>query len=129
MAKLRHVAITVDDLDKESEFYQNTFELEEISRAGTSEMGAIYLSDGTINIALIKIPDENHPNYAPPGINHIGFVVDDMDGAIARAQKYGNKCMVDPNDRDAGVTWEMKMQTPSGVDFDFSEHGWPGITL
>ena len=129
MAKLRHVAITVEDLEKESEFYQNTFDMEEISRAGSLEMGAIYLSDGTMNVALIKIPDKNHPNYAEPGINHIGFVVGDMDAAMENAVKHGSKCMVDPEDRDAGVTWEMKMRSPSGVDYDFSEHGWPGIKL
>lgn len=129
MAKLRHIAINVEDLDKDAEFYKGTFELEEVGRAGTSEMGAVYLSDGTMNIALIKISDPDYPNYNPRGLNHMGFVVDDMDKAIERAVKLGSKCMVDPNDRDAGATWEMKMRAPSGVDFDFSEHGWPGITL
>jgi len=129
MAKLRHIAINVDDLDAETEFYKNTFELEEMGRAGTPDMGAVYLSDGTMNIALIKISDPDYPNYNPRGLNHFGWVVDDMDAAIENAVKHGSKCMVDPNDRDAGDTWEMKMRTPSGVDFDLSEHGWPGITV
>ena len=129
MAKLRHVAINVDDLDRDADFYVKAFELEEVGRAGTSEMGAVYLSDGTINVALIKISDPEHPNYNPRGVNHVGFVVDDMDKAIETARNAGAVCMVDPNDRDAGATWEMKMKMPSGVQFDLSEHGWPGITL
>jgi catechol 2,3-dioxygenase-like lactoylglutathione lyase family enzyme len=129
MAKLRHIAINVDNLDKDAEFYVKTFELEEVGRAGTPDMGAVYLSDGVMNIALIKISDPDYPNYNPRGLNHMGFVVDDMDKAIDRAREQGCICMVDPDDRDAGATWEMKMKMPSGVDFDFSEHGWPGITL
>jgi catechol 2,3-dioxygenase-like lactoylglutathione lyase family enzyme len=129
MAKLRHIAINVDNLDEDAEFYINAFELEEVGRAGSSVNGAVYLSDGVMNVALIKISDTNFPNYEPRGLNHIGFVVTDLDAAIDRAEKAGAVATVDRNDRAAGATWEMKMKMPSGVAFDFSDHGWPGITL
>ena len=129
MAKLRHVAINVDDLDKEAEFYKAAFELEEISRVGKPDNGAVYLSDGTINVALIRMSDPNFPNYNPRGLNHVGFVVEDLDKAITDASNAGAISLVDPKHRDAGATWEMKMKTPSGVAFDLSDHGWPGITL
>ena len=128
MAKLRHIAINVDDLEKEANFYKGAFELEEVGRAGGMEAGAIYLSDGVINVALIKIPDTNFPNYNPRGLNHIGFVVKDLDQAIDRAEKAGAVATVDRNHKDAGATWEMKMKAPSGVAFDLSDHGWPGIS-
>jgi catechol 2,3-dioxygenase-like lactoylglutathione lyase family enzyme len=128
MAKLRHIAINSDDLEADAEFYRGAFELEEVGRAGNVNVaGAIYLSDGTINVALIKIPDPNFPNYLPRGLNHIGFVVDDLDAAIDRAERAGAVATVDRNHRDAGATWEMKMKAPSGVAFDLSDHGWPGI--
>jgi catechol 2,3-dioxygenase-like lactoylglutathione lyase family enzyme len=130
MAKLRHVAINCDDLEAEANFYKAAFELEEVGRAGDVEKsGAIYLSDGVINVALIKIPDPNFPNYNPRGLNHVGFVVDDLDAAIDRAEKAGAVATVDRNNKMAGVTWEMKMKAPSGVAFDLSDHGWPGVTL
>jgi catechol 2,3-dioxygenase-like lactoylglutathione lyase family enzyme len=129
MAKLRHVAINCEDLEAEARFYTGVFELDEIGRAGSLENGAIYLSDGVINLALIKMSDPNFPNYTPDGLNHIGFVVDDLDGAIARAEQHGAEALVDPSHRDAGATWEMKMRAPSGVKFDLSDHGWPGIQL
>jgi catechol 2,3-dioxygenase-like lactoylglutathione lyase family enzyme len=130
MAKLRHIAINSDDLEADAEFYRGAFELEEVGRAGNVNVaGAIYLSDGTINVALIKIPDPNFPNYLPRGLNHIGFVVDDLDKAIDRAEKAGAVATVDRNHRDAGATWEMKMKAPSGVAFDLSDHGWPGVKL
>ena len=128
MAKLRHIAINCDNLDEEAKFYASAFELEEISRVGTAEAGAVYLSDGIINVALIKMNDPNFPNYHPRGLNHIGFVVKDLDEAIARAEKAGAVATVDPNHRQAGVTWEMKMKAPSGVAFDLSDHGWPGVS-
>ena len=129
MAKLRHIAINVDNLDQDAAFYTNAFELEEVGRAGSSTNGAVYLSDGVINIALIKISDTNFPNYEPRGLNHIGFVVTDLDAAIDRAELAGAVATVDRNHRDAGATWEMKMKMPSGVAFDLSDHGWPGIKL
>jgi catechol 2,3-dioxygenase-like lactoylglutathione lyase family enzyme len=128
MAKLRHIAINVENLDEDAKFYSAAFELEEISRVGTAESGAVYLSDGIINVALIKISDPNFPNYNPRGLNHIGFVVKDLDEAIDRAEKAGAVATVDRNNRMAGVTWEMKMKAPSGVAFDLSDHGWPGVS-
>jgi catechol 2,3-dioxygenase-like lactoylglutathione lyase family enzyme len=128
MAKLRHIAINVDNLDEDAKFYSAAFELEEVGRAGSSESGAVYLSDGVINVALIKISDPDFPNYNPRGLNHIGFVVKDLDEAIDRAEKAGAVATVDRNNRMAGVTWEMKMKAPSGVAFDLSDHGWPGVS-
>lgn len=130
MAKLRHIAINSDDLEADAKFYCGAFELEEVGRAGNVQAaGAIYLSDGVMNVALIKIPDPNFPNFLPRGLNHIGFVVDDLDAAIERAEKAGAVATVDREHKDAGATWEMKMKAPSGVAFDLSDHGWPGITL
>jgi catechol 2,3-dioxygenase-like lactoylglutathione lyase family enzyme len=62
------------------------------------------------------------------GLNHIGFVVKDLDDAIDRAEKAGAVATVDRDHREAGATWEMKMKAPSGVAFDLSDHGWPGVS-
>jgi catechol 2,3-dioxygenase-like lactoylglutathione lyase family enzyme len=128
MAKLRHIAINCDNLDEEAKFYAGAFELEEVGRVGTAEAGAVYLSDGIINVALIKMNDPNFPNYNPRGLNHIGFVVKDLDAAIDRAEKFGAVATVDRDNKLAGATWEMKMKAPSGVAFDLSDHGWPGVS-
>jgi catechol 2,3-dioxygenase-like lactoylglutathione lyase family enzyme len=129
MAKLRHIAINTTDIDADSKFFCEAFDLKEVGRAGTTESGAAFLSDGVVNLALIKITDPDFPNYEPRGLNHIGFVVSDLDETISRATALGAVSMVDPNHKDAGVTWEMKMKAPNGVAFDLSDHGWPGITL
>lgn len=128
MAKIRHIAVNVDDLDTSATFYKEAFELEEVGRVGGADGGAVYLTDGVINLALIQILNPDYPNYHPRGLNHFGLVVDDLDEAIARCEKLGAVATVDPNHRDAGATWEMKMKAPDGVAFDLSDHGWPGIS-
>lgn len=127
-AKLRHVAIKSDDVEKEAEFLRNAFGLDEVGRAGA---GAIYLSDGVINVAVINIPESmrDFPNFKPDGFNHIGFVVEDLDVAIDQAAAVGAVPTVDRDHSDAGPTWEMKMRSPSGLNFDLSPHGWPGVTV
>lgn len=130
-AKLRHVAINCEDLEGEANFLKEAFDLQEVGCAGdVNRSGAIYMSDGVMNIALIRIEDPDFPNYNPQGLNHIGFVVEDFDTVIDSAEAAGAKSMVDRDNKMAGVTWEMKMKSPSGkFDFDLSDHGWPGITL
>ena len=132
MAKLRHVAIRCDDLDWGSKFYAELFELEEVGRAGDGiQGGAVYLSDGVVNVALIKVSPD-YPNAKPDGLNHIGFVVPDIDEAVARAERLGATSMTGNMSREeaaaAGATWEVKMKTPDGVAFDLSDHGWPGTS-
>lgn len=132
MAKLRHVAIRCDDLEWGAKFYADTFELEEVGRAGdVNKSGAVYLSDGVMNVALIKV-DPDFPNAKPDGLNHLGFVVEDVDAAVARAEAHGSKSIMGNMTREqakaAGITWEVKMRTPDGVAFDLSDHGWPGNT-
>jgi 4-hydroxyphenylpyruvate dioxygenase-like putative hemolysin len=130
MAKLRHVSIKVDDLDAAAKLYCEVFEMKEVGRAGPQDTtGAVYLSDGVVNLALIKLLPQ-YSNWKPEGLNHIGFVVEDMDAAVARAEAHGAVAMTDNLDQAtaeaAGATWEVKMRMPDGVAFDFSVHGWPG---
>jgi len=125
--KLRHVAIKTDDVHKEAAFWSEAFDLEQVGGHGDV---AIFLSDGVMNLAIIRIDDPNFPNYGPiNGLNHIGFVVENIDKQVAKCNGLGAVSTVDPNHRDAGATWEMKMKSPSGVHLDLSDHGWPGITL
>ena len=50
MLKIRHVAIASSDPAKLSEFYKKAFGMKQVQGMG----GAIYLSDGSINLALNK---------------------------------------------------------------------------
>ena len=54
MARLRHFAVCVNDLDKAAKFYETVFELKRIAREDLEIGSAIYMSDGVINLALLN---------------------------------------------------------------------------
>src|ERR687895_2150865 len=132
MAKIRHIALTTENPAKAAEFYKEAFDLKEIRR---SENGAVFLSDGYINLAILNWKTEkdadvgpNGPNYS--GIHHIGFEVDDMDEAsqkleAADGQQINRRPGVDVGTRSATPrNYEVKWSGPDGVVLDVSQSGW-----
>ena len=80
MAKLRHIALQVPDLEKAAAFYERALELTRVATAESPIGNAIMLSDGVMNLTLLHFPDGkggmiNGPGWA--GLHHFGFVVDD----------------------------------------------------
>src|SRR3954470_5423578 len=67
MAKMRHIALIVPDPGASAKFFEEAFDLK---RAGTARRG-VYLSDGVINIALLK--QEGNEKV---GLYHFGMWVD-----------------------------------------------------
>ena len=67
--RIRHIALNVQDRDKEAEYYKKVFGMEEKERGPN---GTIYLSDGFVGVALISRSE------MPWGINHFGFQVEDI---------------------------------------------------
>ena len=134
MAKLRHVAIQCDDPDTTAKFYCAVMEMKEMYRIGLEKSdseGAIYLSDGVVNLALIRILRPDFPNYLPRGLNHIGFVVENLDEAVAFAEKHGARTVRTGHEIKEGEFWEHKMVGPDNVGFDLYDvrgRGWPGIS-
>ena len=107
--RIRHIAINVEDREKAAQYYKDVFKLEEKERGPN---GTIYLSDGFVDVALIKTPD------LPWGIHHFGFVVtgvnaiEEFVGTTANANVYG-------------AIAESWIKDPEGNRVDISEHGWP----
>ena len=55
MAKIRHIAVKVEDQEKTADFYKQTFGMTEAWRGPVRDDGkrAIYLTDGYINMAVL----------------------------------------------------------------------------
>ena len=132
MAKIRHIALTAKDPDAVAAFYRDAFDMEEIRR---SENGAVFLSDGYINLAILnyKTNDDadvgpNGPNY--DGIHHLGFQVDDLEAASAKLEKVNGKRLQSRDAVDAAMgpqgprNFEMKWGGPSDQVIDVSHTGW-----
>jgi lactoylglutathione lyase len=129
MARLRHFAICVSDLDSSAKFYECAFELKRVGSETRESGSAIYLSDGVINLALLKLSGERgagSKDAAPlVGPNHFGFQVDDLIETQKRIEAAGGKFFFDIGD-ERTVNFERKFKDPDGIVFDISKHGWVG---
>ena len=125
MARLRHFAVCVKDLDKAAEFYSNVFEFKRIGREDLEIGSAIYMSDGVINLALLNFTGAagskasdlkegadlrrrasfRHPGRRPRR-------------AQKRIEATGGKFFFDLGDERHG-NFERKFKDPDGVIFEF----------
>jgi len=127
MAKLRHLALQVPDLEKAALFYEQVFELERVTEAETPIGNAVMLSDGTMNLTLLHFPTGeggqiNGPDWA--GLHHMGFVVDDAEATAARIEAQGGKYFMTLPGGYPGVDAETKYKDNHGIVFDIAEHNW-----
>jgi lactoylglutathione lyase len=119
MAKIRHIAIKVEDQEKAATFYKETFGMTEAWRGPVRDDGkrAIYLTDGYINMAVLPARGGRE------GIDHFGFQVEDMDGTLKTAGVAGAQGDATKKPRD-GRFAEVGVHDPSGQSVDVSVHGW-----
>ena len=117
MAKLRHIAIIVPDPETAAQFFEKAFDFK---RVGKARRG-IYVSDGTINVALLKIENENEKL----GIYHFGMWVDDLAEAEKKATEAG-ATYVGGRPTSPHSFYECKYRHPDGILFDLTHNGWVG---
>ncbi len=122
MAKLRHIAMAVPDLEAAAAFYEKTFELERVKQTKLR----IYLSDGTMNLTLLPSDDlAGDPRVGFVGLHHLGFVVEDTEATEQRLADNGGKMVETARDYQA-LNAERKYWDPNGVMVDISENYWVG---
>lgn len=116
MARIRHIALYSEDPDREASFYVQAFDLKEVRR---SPSGSVFLSDGYINIALLK----SKGDAVAKGLHHFGFQVESLESTQDRLRQIEPGIeIVAPHD---SVTFaEYKLKDPDGNPFDISEKGW-----
>ncbi len=127
MAKLRHIAMQVPNLQEAAAFYEKLFDLDRVCDVETEFGDAVMLSDGTVNLTLLRFPDGakgglNGADWA--GLHHIGFVVEDRQAADAKIRELGGSFYMQLLDNIPGVDAETKYKDPNGLVFDVSEHDW-----
>jgi lactoylglutathione lyase len=116
MAKLRHIALIVSDPEASAKFFEQAFGLK---RVGNARRG-IYLSDGTVNFALLKVEDDEKP-----GLYHFGMWVDDLAQAEKKATDAGGTYLAG-RPTSPNSYYECKYRGPDGIVFDITHNGWVG---
>jgi catechol 2,3-dioxygenase-like lactoylglutathione lyase family enzyme len=130
MARLRHFAIVVRDLEKAARFYENVFDLKRVGREDLDFASGIYLSDGVINLALLKYRGKRGSGLEDAesfvGAHHFGFQVDDMAATQKRIEAAGGTFFFDLGNDQEKENFERKFKDPDGIIFDISRKGWLG---
>ena len=121
MARIRHLAILTEDVDRLVKFYANSFGLKIVQGVGT----ATYLTDGHINLAIIPIGPEREieGNQLKEGINHFGFEVESVDAMVPVCKQWG--AATDVKKRPPNREAEFRVCDPDGNAIDLSQHRWP----
>jgi lactoylglutathione lyase len=117
MAKLRHIAIIVPDPETAAQFFESAFDMK---RAGKARRG-IYVTDGTVNVALLKIENETEKL----GLYHFGMWVDDLEEAEKKATGAGAHYLAG-RPTSPNSFYECKYEGPDGLVFDLTHTGWVG---
>ena len=118
MAKIKHIAIVSLDTDRLAKFYEDVFEMKVLHR---SEGGAVYLTDGYLNVALLP----NNAEGKASGLNHFGWQIDDQEEIANRMQAFG---LARPAKRPANRPYaETRGTDPDGNNFDLSIHGFQRV--
>jgi methylmalonyl-CoA/ethylmalonyl-CoA epimerase len=129
MAKLRHIALSVPDPDKSAEFYRDALGMEIVGRANSATATGVYLSDGTVSLALLKYRTD-----APAGprgkdfvgLHHMGFIVDDLAQQSAQVEQHGATLFQDVPQGKTTEYYEKKYTDHDGIIFDITHSGWRG---
>jgi|SRR5262245_46577240 len=125
VARLRHIALSVPDVEKAAKFFEDAFGMKRVGPAGIG----LYMSDGTINVALLKFKDDV-PGFPPGkpyyGIIHFGMWVDDLEAAAKQVEKAGGTHLMGRMDDNPNTFYEVKYTDPNGVVFDLTHSGWKG---
>ena len=139
MAKIKHIALSTQDVDKTAKFYIDVFGLKEIARIDSPSARGYYLSDGDLNLAILNFKNDAAAGVERgkgwSGIHHIGFQVESLEAIGERLAAAGSEPRADVNAalgvghgrREHGNV-EVKYSGPDGVMVDVSESGWVGTS-
>ena len=134
MTRIRHIAITTQTPDDTAGFYRDVFGLREVGKIDNDNAEGYYLTDGHINLAILKFRNEalagEQFGAGYSGIHHFGFQVDDAQAADAKLRKAGSAPLEKVNaalhagmgNAHGGLNVEMKYKGPD----DVSQGGWVG---
>jgi methylmalonyl-CoA epimerase len=91
-----HVGVAVEDLDAALELYQGRFKMPLAHRETVSEQGveAVLLDVGDTHVELLsplgpETPVGKFLARKGPGLHHVAYRVDDIEGALAQLREQG----------------------------------------
>jgi lactoylglutathione lyase len=114
MARIVHLALKVDEIEKTGEFYQKVFGFQDAETKKTRDHTSRHMTDGAIDFTLLKYDEgtesaESKAAGDGPCIHHFAVEVEDIEKATAQIKGYGCEIVSDP-----GVI-PVKFKAPGGT--------------
>jgi catechol-2,3-dioxygenase len=114
MAKLRHIAMVVEEMEQTAKFYEQSFGMKRVRQSETS----IGLSDGYMSLVIIHPSNVNMKGELRRGLHHRGFLIDDMEQVSATVEANGAVYHGEILGSGRGPLTERKYFDPNGHMFD-----------
>ena len=112
MARIVHIALKVEDLEKATKFYEDVFGIYQTKTGHARSHTSRHMTDGNIDLALMVYDseDEKEAQLAGPGpcIHHWGIEVADRDAFAETVKQHGATILSKP-EADA-----LKFRAPDG---------------
>src|SRR5262249_12600925 len=95
MPKIKHIALSTQDVEKTAKFYVETFGMKEVGKVNDPGTRGVFLTDGDINLAILNFKSdaaagsERGKNFS--GIHHIGFQVESLEAIAERLTTAGSR--------------------------------------
>ncbi|MPZ44166.1 MAG: hypothetical protein GEV05_12310 [Betaproteobacteria bacterium] len=134
MARIQHLAIASLDPEEQAAFYKKVFGFEEVKRIDNPRATGVVLTDGAINISVLKFhQDQIDHGLDFTGLHHFGVFVEDLDGTAKRCLDNGcvtyDELPEDPKEKETYYRPKRsdKFKGPENCLFDIADHPWIGV--
>ena len=131
MGRIQHLAIASQEPEKLADFYKSAFGWQEVSRLDNPRCHGVVLSDGAINISVLKFKqDQIGRGLEFTGLHHMGVYIDDMADAERKCLALGaipyDELPEDKNEVNYRPRRSDKFKGPEGNLFDINDKPWIG---
>ena len=135
MARIQHLAIASLEPERQAEFYKTVFGFREVHRLDNPRARGVVLTDGHINISVLKFhQDQINHGLDFTGLHHFGVFVEDLDGTAKKCLDSGCEPFDElPEDPGEKATYYRKKRSdkfrgPENALFDIADEPWIGTT-
>ena len=137
MPKIKHIALSTQDVEGTAKFYMDVFGMKQVGKVDSPGAKGYYLTDGDLNLAILNFKNDQVAGVERgkdwSGIHHIGFQVDNLDDIAEKLKAAGSEPREDINEALGvghgtmpGGNVEVKYRGPDDIVVDVSESGWVG---
>jgi len=112
MARIVHIALKVENLEKATKFYEDVFGIYQLKTGHARGHSSRHMTEGTIDLALMTYDSEDEPEAqlsgAGPCIHHFGVEVEDREATTKKIVENGGEIFSDPEEG------ALKFRAPDG---------------